>query len=118
MQVLEREQRVDQVIPQIRLAGRARGIKQLSLREAVDRFSIPGLLVLFRDYVEERWGQHVVERVLGRTETYAESTLIEIYNSVANCLHAVHGPLEITRRLWGSTKEPGKNPPVMGVVIF
>ena len=36
----ERKQRVDQVIQQTRLGGRARGIKGLSLSEAADRFSI------------------------------------------------------------------------------
>ena len=76
--VPERKHPVDQVIQQTRLAGRARGNKQLSLREAADQFSIPDLPVLFRDYVEELWGQRVAERVLGRRETYAESTIIEI----------------------------------------
>jgi len=65
----------------------------------VDRFSIPDLPVLFRDYVEELWGQRVAERILGRRETYAESTVIEIYNSVANYFQPVQHPLEIERRL-------------------
>ena len=67
--VPEQKQRVDQVIQQTRLAGRARDIKELSLSEAADRFSIPDLLALFRNYVEELWGQHVAESVLGRIET-------------------------------------------------
>ena len=53
IQVLEQKQHVDQVIQQTRLAGRARGIKELSLSEAVDRFSILDLPALFRHYVEE-----------------------------------------------------------------
>ena len=109
IQVPERKQRVDQVIQQTRLAGRARGIKGLSLSEAADRFSIPDLSALFRDYVEELWWQRVAESVLGRIETYAESTIIEIYNSVANYFQPFKRPLEIERRLLRSTKEAGKN---------
>jgi hypothetical protein len=112
IQVPERNRRVDQVIQRTRLAGRARGIKPLSLSEAATRFSIPDLPVLFRDYVEELWGQRVAERVLGRRETYAESTLIEIYNSVANYYQPFQRPLEIERRLLRCTKETGKNEPV------
>lgn len=112
IQVPERKQRVDQVIQQTRLAGRARGIKRLSLSEAADRFSIPDLPALFRDYVEELWGQRVAERVLGRRETYAESTMIEIYNSVANYFQPFQRPLEIERRLLRCTKEAGKNEPL------
>ena len=99
IQVLERNQLVDQVIQRTRLAGRARGIKLLSLREAADRLSIPDLPVLFPDYVDELWGQCVAERVLGRRETYSESTMIEIYNSVANYFQPFQRPLEIERRL-------------------
>jgi len=109
IQVLERKQRVDQVIQRTRLAGRARGIKLVSLREAADRFSIPDLPVLFRDYVEQLWGQHVVEWVLGRRETYMKSTIIEIHNSVANYFQPFQRPLEIERRLLRCTKEAGKN---------
>jgi len=112
IQVLERKQRVDQVIQRTRLAGRARGIKQLSLSEAADRFSIPDQPVLFRDYVEELWGQREADRVLGRRETYAESTMIEIYNSVANYFQPFERPLEMERRLLRCTKEAGKNEPL------
>src|SRR5437588_6205598 len=80
IQVPERNRRVDQVIQRTRLAGRARGIKPLSLSKAATQFSIPDIPVLFRDYVEELWGQRVAEKVLGQRETYTESTLIEIYN--------------------------------------
>ena len=111
IQVPEWNRRVDQVIQRTRLAGRARGIKPLSLSEAATRFSIPDLSVLFRDYVEELWGQRVAERVLGRRETYAESTLIEIYNSVANYYQPFQRPLEIERRLLRCTRETGKNEP-------
>ena len=99
IQVQERKQRVDQVIQQTRLAGRARGIKRLSLSEAVDRFSTPDLPALFRDYVQEIWGQRVAESILGQIETYAESTMIQIYNSVANYFQPFQCPLEIERRL-------------------
>ena len=109
IQVPERKQRVDQVIQRTRLVGRARGIKQLSLREGATLFSIPDLAVLFRDYVEELWGQRGAERVLGRRETYAGSTMIEIYNSVANYYQPFQRPLEIERRLLRCTKETGKN---------
>jgi len=51
----------------------------------------------------------VVERVLGQRETYAESTMIEIYNSVANNFQPCQHPLEIERRLLRCTKEAGKN---------
>jgi len=112
IQVPQRKQRVDQVIQRTRLAGRATGIKQLSLSEAADRFSIPDLPVLFRDYVEELRGQRVAARVLGRRETYAESTMIEIYNSVANYFQPFQRPLEIERRLLRCTKEAGKNEPL------
>jgi len=54
--VLQRTQRVDQVIQQTRFAGRARRIKWLWLSETADQFSIPDLLVLFRDYVKELGG--------------------------------------------------------------
>jgi len=112
IQVPERKQRVVQLIQWSRLAERARGIKQLPLSEAADRFSIPDLPVLFRDYVEELCGQRVAERVLGRRETYAESTMIEIYNSVANYLQPFQRPLVIERRLLRCTKEAGKKEPV------
>jgi len=111
IQVPEGKQRVDQVTQRTILAGRARGIKQLSLSEAADRFSIPDLPVLFRDDVEELWGQRVAERVLGRSETYVESTMIEIYNSVANYFQPFQPPLEIERRLLRCTKEAGKHEP-------
>ena len=63
----------------------------------MDRFSIPDLLVpvLFRDSVEELWGQHVAERVLSQIETYAESTIIEIYHSGANYFQPFQRPMEI-----------------------
>src|SRR5205807_1128843 len=109
IQVPERKPRVDQVIQWTRLAGRVRGIKPLSLSEAATRFSIPDLPVLFRDYVEELWGQCMAERVLSRRETYAESMLFEIYNSVANYYQPFQRPLEIERRLLRCTKETGKN---------
>jgi len=112
IQVPERKKRVDQVIQQTRLAGRARGIKQLSLSEAADQLSIPDLLVLFRDYVEKLWGQSVAERVLSRRATYAESTMIEIYNAVANYFQPFQCPLEIERRWLRCTKEGGKNKPL------
>jgi len=112
IQVPERKQRVDWVIQRTRLAGRARGIKQLSLSKAADRFSIPDLPVPFRDYLEKLGGQRVAERVLGRRETHAESTLIEIYNSVANYFQPFQRPLEIERRLLRCTKEVGKNEPL------
>ena len=99
IQVPERMQRVDQVIKQTRLAERARGIKRLSLSETADRFSMPDLPALFRDYVKELRGQRVAESVLGRRETYTESTMIEIYNSVANSFQLFQRPLEIERRL-------------------
>jgi len=105
----ERKQRVDQVIQQTRLAGRARSIKQLLPSEAADWFSIPDLPVLFRAYVEALWGQCVAERVLGWRETYAESTMSEIYNSVANYFHLLQRALEIERRLLRCTKQAGKN---------
>ena len=70
------------------------------------------LPVLFRDYVEELWGQPVAERVLGRRETYAESTMIEIYNSVANYFQPFQPLWEIERRLLRCTKEAGKNEPL------
>jgi len=112
IQVLKRKQRVDQVIQRTRLGGSARGIQQLLLSEAVDRFSIPDLQVLFCDYVEELWEQRVADRVLGRSETYAESTMIEIHNSVANYFRQVQCPLEIVRRPLRCTKEAGKYGPL------
>ena len=69
IQVPEGKQPVDEVIQQTRLAGRARVIKRLSLSKAANRFSIPNLLALFSNYVEELWGQRVAESVLGRIET-------------------------------------------------
>jgi len=51
----------------------------------------------------------VAERPLGRTETYAESTMLEIYNSVANYFQQFQRPLEMERRLLRCTKEAGKN---------
>jgi len=112
IQVPERKQQVDQLIQRTRLAGRARGIEQFSLSETADQFSIPDLPVLFHDYFEELWGQRVAERVLGRRETYAESTIIEIYNSVANYFQPFQLPLEIERRLLRCTKEAGKKEPL------
>jgi len=84
IQVPERKQLVDQVIQRTRLVGKARGIKAFTPSEVADRFSIADLPVLFREYVEELWGQRLAESVLGRRETSTESTMIEIYNSVAN----------------------------------
>ena len=40
----------------------------------MDQFSIHDLPALFRDYVEELWG--LAESVLGRIETYTESTMM------------------------------------------
>jgi len=56
IQVPEWKQGVDQVIQRTRFAGRARGIKQLSLSVAADWFSIPDLPVLYRDYVKRALG--------------------------------------------------------------
>ena len=50
-------QRVDQGIQQTRVAERARGFKSLSLSESPTRFSIPEILTLFCDYVEELRGK-------------------------------------------------------------
>jgi len=47
----------------------------------------------------------VAERVLGWRETYAESTMIEISNSVANYFQPFQRRLEIERRLLRCTKE-------------
>jgi len=41
----------------------------------------------------------VAERVLGRRETYVESTMIEIYNSVAIYYQLFQRPLEIERMI-------------------
>ena len=76
----------------------------------MDQFSIHDLPALFRDYVEELWG--LAESVLGRIETYMESTMMEIYNSVVNYFQPFQHPLEIERRLLRCTKEAGKNEPV------
>ena len=112
IQVVERRQRVDQVIQQTRLAGRAIGIKRLWLSEAAVRFSFPDLPALFNDYVEELRGQRVAERVLGRRENYPESMMIENYNSRANYFQPFQRPLEIKRRLLVRTNEAGNNKPV------
>jgi len=56
IQVPEQKQRLDQVIQQTRVAGRARGIKQLSLSESADQFSSRDLPVLFCDYGVELRG--------------------------------------------------------------
>ncbi|KAG0641638.1 hypothetical protein HOY80DRAFT_999181 [Tuber brumale] len=92
IQVPERKQQVDQVVQRARLAGRVRGIKRLSLSEAATHISIPDLPGLFRDYAEELWGQRMAERVLSQRETYAKSTMIEIYNSVANYFQLFQRP--------------------------
>ena len=85
---------------------------QLSLSEAADRFSIPDLPAVFRDYVETLWGQHAAKSILGGIETYAESTMIEIYNAVPNYFQPFQHPLEIERRLLRCNKEAGMNEPV------
>ena len=54
----------------------------------------------------------MAESVLGQIETYVESTMIEIYNLVANNFHPFQRPLEVERRLLQYTKEAGKNKPV------
>ncbi|KAG0638795.1 hypothetical protein HOY80DRAFT_1001502 [Tuber brumale] len=107
--VPEQKQQVDQVVQQTRLAGRARGIKWLSLSEVATHQSIPDLPVLFCDYVEELRGHRAAERVLGQREACAKSTKIEIYNSVANYFQPFKRPLEIEKRLLRCIKETGKN---------
>ena len=59
IQVLEQKQQVDQINQQTRFAGRARGIKRLSLSEAAERLSLPAIPVLLSHYVQELRGQHV-----------------------------------------------------------
>jgi len=54
----------------------------------------------------------VAERVLGRRETYLESTIIEIYHSGANYFHPFQRLMEIERRLLRCTKEAGKTKPL------
>ena len=70
IQVPEQKQRVYEIIQPNRLARSARGILDL--------------LVLPRNYVEELWVQRLVESGRGRIETYPESSLSEIYNSVVD----------------------------------
>ena len=54
----------------------------------------------------------MVESVLGRRETYAESTMIEIHNLVANYFQPFQRTLEIERRLLRCNTEAGKNEPL------
>jgi len=48
------------------------------LGEAAMRFGINDLPIIFRHRIADMWGAHLVERILGRAETYAENVLLEV----------------------------------------
>jgi hypothetical protein len=75
---------MSQLLKRTTLGGKVSNMKPLSLGEAATRFGINDLPIIFRHRIANMWGAHLVERIPGPANTYADNVLIEVYNSMAN----------------------------------